>query len=105
LGVGDEMAAGFATAGDVITGRSGPNVVQTYKDELARQRQIEDSFEAAHPNVAGLATGIGNALTALVPAGDTAQVFALAPRAMNALRGATVAGLTAAGYAAADRGT
>jgi hypothetical protein len=105
LGVGDELTAGLKTAGDVITGHSGPNIVQTYKDELAGQRKQEDSFSAAHPNVAALARGTGNALTMAAPVGPGAEAFATGGRAINALRGATVAGLTGAGYAAVDRGT
>lgn len=105
LGIGDELAAGFATAGDIVTGNSGPNVIQTYKDELARQRQTEDSFAQDRPNVAALARGAGNALTMAAPVGPGAAAFQGGNMAMNALRGATVAGLSGAGYAAVDRGT
>jgi hypothetical protein len=45
------------------------------------------------------------ASSALIPAGQTAGALANASRAGNMVRGATTAGLTAAGYAAADRGT
>lgn len=116
LGVGDELAAAGKTAADIVTGRSGPNVVQTYKDELAGQRATEDSYAAAHPHLAALATGTGNALTLAAPIGPGAEAFSAAVplvgeaaipagRAINALRGATLGGLTASGYAAVDRGS
>lgn len=105
LGFGDELAAGIKTARDVVTGHSGPDVVQTYKDELAGQRAIEDGYAAAHPMTASLARGTGNAGLMLIPAGPGAEAFAGGNLMTNAARGATVAGLTGAGYAAADRGT
>lgn len=100
LGVGDEMAAGADFAINNLTGRR-----QTWDQAMAKQRGHEDGFDRAAPKSAALARGTGNALTALVPAGKTAQTFAQAPRVVNALRGSVTAGLTGAGYAAADRGT
>lgn len=106
LGIGDEMAAGFKTAGNVLSGKTPvTDVVPDFQRSMASQRQLEDSYAREHPVVAPLAKGTGNALTALVPAGKTANAFAESSRLMNAARGATTAGLTAAGYAAADRGT
>ncbi len=104
-GIGDELAAGFATARDVVTGRSGPNIFQTYKDELGYQREREDTYAAEHPNAASLAKGAGMAATAAVPGGSTANIFATGGRAVNAARGATLAATQGAAYAAADRGT
>ena len=54
LGVGDEMAAGFKTAGDVVTGKVkgrnpmelGGELASSFKSNMADQRQIEDSFAA-----------------------------------------------------------
>lgn len=123
-GIGDELAAAGNVIGGLVTGRhrfgldkpgnpiaNNLNMLSdAYKTELAGQRQSEDSFSAAHPNTAALARGTGMAATAVIPAGDANVLSAgvrgfNVPTAMNALRGATTAGLTAAGYAAADRGT
>lgn len=105
LGIGDELAAGLNAGVDVVRGQSGPDLIQTYRDELARQRGQEDSYSAAHPDLAALARGSGNALTMAAPVGPGAEAFVNGSRIGNALRGATVAGLTGAGYAAVDRGT
>jgi len=106
LGVGDEIAAGVATAADVATGKAPISQVgNAFKRNMASQRNIEDIYQAAHPNMAALATGTGNALTAAVPGGETANVLAQGGRLANAGRGAVTAGLTAAGYAAVDRGS
>lgn len=106
LGVGDEMAAGVATIADVATGRAPISQAgNAFQRNMANQRRIEDTYQAAHPNMAALATGTGNALTAVVPGGETANAFAQSSRIANAGRGAVAAGLTAAGYAGADRGT
>lgn len=101
LGIGDELAAGAGTVVNALTGQ-GP---QGFSANMAHQRQIEDSYQAEHPHVAALATGTGNALTAAAPVGPGAEAFATGGRAINALRGATVGGLTGAGYAAVDRGS
>jgi hypothetical protein len=106
LGIGDEMAAGARTAGNLFAGKIGlSDVPNDFRQSMATQRQTEDSFASAHPHVAALAKGTGMAATAAVPAGNTANLFANSGRAVNAVRGATVAGLNAAGYAAVDRGT
>ena len=106
LGIGDELAAAGKTARDVVTGRAPVQEVgNAFARNMREQRQIEDGFRAERPNLAALAQGTGNAITALIPAGETANAFAQAPRALNMVRGSTTAGLTAAGYAAADRGT
>jgi hypothetical protein len=106
LGVGDEMAAGFKTAGNVISGKTPVSgVVGDFKRSMAEQRQIEDSYAADRPRAAALARGTGMAATAAVPAGNTANLFAKGSMAANMARGATTAGLQAATYAAADRGT
>lgn len=101
LGIGDELAAVGGTAINALTGQ-GP---QGLRANLAAQRDLEDDYRADRPKAAALATGTGNALTMAVPAGPGAAAFANGSRAANALRGATVAGLSGAGYAAVDRGT
>lgn len=130
LGVGDEIAAGLGTARDILSGKVNlvgagqaataalemnpelarlaaekSGLTKSFDDNLAAQRGMEDSFSAAHPNVAAVARGSGNAMTMAAPVGPGAEAFATGGRAVNALRGATLAGLTGAGYAAVDRGT
>jgi hypothetical protein len=106
LGIGDEMAAGFKTAGNVITGKTPvTDIVPDFKRAMASQRQLEDSYAADRPNVSALARGTGMAATALVPTGQTANAFAQGSRLANMARGATAAGITGAAYAATDRGT
>lgn len=105
LGIGDELAAGANTVRDVVTGNSGPNVFQTYKDEMKGQRKTEDSFNADHPHVAALARGTGNAVASALPGGPGANAFANGGRALNAVRGAVTAATTGAAYAAVDRGS
>lgn len=112
LGIGDELAAGAQTVGNVFSGKTpiadAPN---DFRRSMAKQRQIEDSFAADRPKTAALAKGTGMAATALVPAGQTGNVFATGARglnlatATNAARGASAAGVQAAAYAAADRGS
>lgn len=112
-GIGDELAAGFNTATNVLSGKvQGQGLMGSlnaigddYKNSLAHQRQIEDTFTQEHPHVAALSRGTGMAGTMAVPGGSAAQTFAQGGRVANALRGATTAGLTGAAYAAADRGT
>jgi hypothetical protein len=106
IGIGDEMAAGFQTAGNVMTGRvplSG--VAGDYQRSMAEQRQIEDSYAADRPNAAALARGFGMAGTAAIPAGNAANLFAQGGRLANTARGATMASGQGAFYAATDRGT
>lgn len=125
LGIGDELAAGAKTLGHVVTGQAGLDpskgaaselqaIGNDFNRSMASQRQIEDSFTAAHPHISALAKGTGNALTMAAPVGPGAAAFAepvaIAGReipalAVNALRGATVGGLSGAGYAAVDRGS
>lgn len=107
LGIGDELAAAGGVVTGLLTGRhklTDP-VVPAFKQELAAQRGQEDEFARARPRVAALARGTGNALTMAAPVGPGATAFEGGSLAVNALRGATVAGLTGAGYAAVDRGT
>jgi hypothetical protein len=100
LGVGDELAAAANAGVNMLRGQPA-----NFSNELAKQRGYENEFMAARPIAGNLARGTGMAATAVVPAGGSANVLANGSRAMNALRGATTAGLTAAGYAAADAGT
>lgn len=101
LGIGDELAAAGGAVVNHLTGR-GP---QGWKANLAHQREIEDEYRQDRPKLGVLATGTGNAATLALPAGPGAQAFATGGRAINALRGATVAGLSGAGFEAVDRGT
>lgn len=113
LGVGDEMAAGFKTAGDVVTGKVrgrnpmelGSELASSFKGNMAQQRQVEDGYAADRPNAAAFGRGTGMGAQALVPAGQTVNAFAQAPRALNMARGAVTAGVTAGASAFADRGT
>ena len=106
LGVGDEIVAAGGTAADLLQGKTKfQNIGQNFNANLARQREFETDFTQARPNLAALARGTGMATTAAIPVGNTANLFAQAPRAINMARGATTAGLTGAGYAAADEGT
>lgn len=100
LGVGDELAAAADTAVNFAQGKPAD-----YRASLAKQRGTEDAYRAEHPHVAAAALGSGNALTAFAPVGPGAQAFAQGGRVVNALRGATVAGLSGAGYSAVDRGS
>jgi hypothetical protein len=117
--IGDELQALGATAEGLLTGRHrfgldkpGNPIVNNalmlrdaYTNELAGQRQREDEFSEARPRVAALSRGTGNALTMAAPVGPGAQAFATGGRAVNALRGATVASATGAATAALDRGS
>jgi hypothetical protein len=123
LGIGDELAAGAKTVGNLFAGKlsTGPQVVNgqiqangqgfdqalvsDFKANLAHQRGLEANYQQDHPHMAALGRGTGMAATVAVPAGNTANVFAQGSRIGNAVRGATQAGLTAAGYAAADAGS
>lgn len=109
LGIGDELAAGVNTLGDVVTGKSGPDIGQTFKDEMGRQRGIEAGYRQAHPNLSALGEGLGMAATVAAPGmgegGALRGVAAAGSRAGNVARGVTLASLTSAGFAAADAGT
>lgn len=102
----DELAAAGDTAANLFSGKADVgDIPGAFKDSMAKQRGYELSFDQAHPNVAALGRGVGMAGGAAIPAGNSVNMFAQAPRLANAARGAVTAGLTAAGYAAADRGT
>lgn len=115
FGVGDELAAAGATVGDVLGGKvkwekgsfggAAKAVGNAFNSRMAEQRGNEDRFAEQHPIAAPLVKGTGNAATVLVPASKTANAFSESSRLINMARGATTAGLTAAGYAATDRGT
>lgn len=103
---GDELAAAGNTAVDVVRGKTPlSGVVEGFKGSMAKQRGFEADIQQARPKTAALSRGMGMAAGALVPAGQTANAFSQGSRLANAGRGAVTAGLTAAGYAAADRGT
>lgn len=101
LGIGDEVAAAGGAVVNALTGR-GP---QGFGENLARQRELEDDYAAERPKMAALSKGTGNALTMAAPVGPGAAAFASGGKAINALRGATVAGLAGAGFSALDEGS
>lgn len=129
----DEAAGASRMIGDVVTGKSKVDPLKTaaglamslpgldpvaaqrilseagwgaaFDKGMKTQRGVQDAFAAAHPNVAALSKGTGNAFSAFVPAGKAADLAVNSPRVVNMARGAVTAGLTAAGYAATDRGT
>lgn len=119
LAVADELAAGFGVATGLLTGRhrfgadkpgnlfanNAKMLADAYRTELAGVRAAEDDFAQRRPRAAAGLRGTGMAATAAVPAGQAVNLFAQSGRAVNAVRGATVAGLEGAGYAAADRGS
>lgn len=111
LGVGDELAAGIATAGDVLTGKVRPagigmtgaitGLQAGFDANMAKQRAVEDDFTARRPMTAAFARGTGMAGTALVPAGPAMSSGSVG---MAAARGATVGAVTGYGYGMVDRG-
>lgn len=114
IGVGDEIAGALRTGENALLGKipAGKNIGETlsnvrkdFDQSMATQRAIEDRYTRQAPISANLAAGTGNALTMFVPAGKTAQALGEASRLTNMARGAVTAGLTAAGYAALDKGT
>ncbi len=106
LGIGDELAAGARTAGNVLSGKVPvQNVVSDFKTSMERQRETEDSYAADRPKMAALGRGTGMAATVAAPIGPSANMLAATTRVGGAAKGALAAGTTAAGYAAADRGT
>lgn len=114
IGIGDELAGAIRTGENALLGKipagktiggTLSNVKKDFDQSMATQRGIEDRYTKRAPIAANLAAGTGNALTMLVPAGKTAQAMEAAPRLTNMARGAVTAGLTAAGYAALDKGS
>lgn len=105
----DEMAAGAKMVSGLVTGRhrlgEGYGLGDAFKTEMAEQRRAEADFEARRPNVAALTRGTGDAMLAAAPTGKLLQGVGQGSRMLNAGRGATTAGLTAATMAATDRGT
>lgn len=95
LGIGDEIAG--AVQGAVNYAQGVPNALQA---GMAQQRATEDRFQETNPHSAAFMRGVGNAPLAALPVGTAAT----GARVANALRGAVTAGVTGAGYAAADRG-
>lgn len=121
LGIGDELAGGALTVRNLLSGRSKIDTSSVsnalgslggaFRQGMADQRTTEDTFAAERPNTAAVARGTGMAATMLVPGGQSTNLLSAGTRgfntatALNAARGATTAGLTAAAYGAADRGT
>lgn len=118
-GVLDELSAAGSVVEGLVTGRhrfgndksgnifanNAAMLRDAYNNELAGVRNTEDSFSAAHPNVAALARGSGMASTVAIPTGGSANLFAQGSRAANMARGATLAATQGAAYAAVDRGS
>lgn len=100
----DEAVAAGGTVVNALAGRA-PLSAGSYRNELSRQRGFESDYQAEHPSLASLAAGTGLAAGAAVPVGGSANAFAQAPRAVNALRGAGAAALTGGVYGATDRGS
>lgn len=106
LGIGDELAAGANTGINLMTGKIGfGDIPSDFTTSMGKQRALEDGYAGAHPTMAALGRGTGNVGLAVLPIGPGAEAFAGGNLMTNAVRGATTGGLTAAGYAAADRGT
>lgn len=103
----DEMAAGFGVGGDVLGGRvrSTADLGASWNRNRAVQKGMSEDFVKAHPFLGGLSEGTAMAGSVLIPGGAAAKSSVLAPRLANIVGGASVAGLTGAGYAAADEGT
>lgn len=115
-GVMDELTAGAGALSDMVTGKQKPvggsvamagfNAFgEAFKRNLARQRGIEDDFAEERPKAAAALRGTGMGAAALVPTTKAVSALAEAPRLVNMARGAVSAGVQAAAYAAADRGT
>lgn len=103
LGVGDEMAGGLKAIRDIATGNSGPNWIQTFKDEMANQRATEDGFSVDHPHLAALGRGMGMMIPALGGGPAAAELASGRLAALGA--GAANGAVAAAGYSLADRGS
>lgn len=107
LGIGDELAAGASALAQTVSERPSlgqiPNALASnFREGMARQRQIEDSYAQEAPKSAALARGVGMAGLAVAP---TAPMAASSNALMAGVRGATSAATGAAGYGLADRGT
>ena len=76
LGFGAPVVAGVNTARDVLSGNSGPNLFQTYRDELGAQNGTAANFAASNPQAAALARGVGGASIAGM---SPANLFAATP--------------------------
>ena len=99
--IGDELAAGASALVNATTGK-GP---QGFRANMAAQRRVEDDYRADRPKAAALGIGTGNAISALVPVGQSGALAAQATRGINMARGATTSALSGAAYALGDRGT
>jgi hypothetical protein len=113
LGIGDEMAAGAATLGNVISGKrpSGVSLADLFKGNLEHQRQLEAGYENVHPHLSALGRGTGMAATVALPGAAQGSALSGVNMAMqgsrlgNIARGAIAGGLTGSAFAAADAGT
>lgn len=114
LGIGDEIAAVGGTIMDIASGKARPtrdpatgkiaplDIAGTFRENMGRQRQIEDEFAAERPADAALARGVGMSIAALAPGGavraPSSGISALA-------QGGVSGGLAAGAYSLVDRGT
>lgn len=131
-GVGDEIAGAVRAGINVATGKSPVNLFsigraaasyasghpgegnlylndsglpQAFGQAMSQQRKTEDHYAIDRPRAAALGMGVGMAATAFAPGVEAMAPLEQSTRAVNMARGATAAGLTAAGYAAVDRGS
>lgn len=97
----DEIAAAGAIPGDLISGRS--NLGNAWQNARQDQRELDQTFNQAHPAVAALSRGVGLAANAAIPIGGGA--VAGGSTLGNAARGAVIAGNQAALSSFADEGS
>lgn len=109
----DEAADALQAVSNLAQGRA-QSFPQAWQQARGMAGQAESAFATARPNVAAVTRGTGNAASVAVPMGGAANAFAapvtiagrtLPQAAVNAARGATLAGGQSALYAAGDRGT
>jgi len=109
----DEAADGLQAVSNLVQGRA-RSLPEAWQQARGMAGNAEAGLAAARPNVAALTRGTGNAAAVAVPLGGAANAFAapvtvggraLPQAAVNAARGATLAGGQSALYAAADRGS
>jgi len=109
----DEAADGLTAVANLAQGKA-RSLPEAYTQARNTSDNAVAGFAAARPNVAALTRGTGNAAAAAIPLGGAANAFAapvtiagraLPQGAVNAARGATLAGGQSAIYAGADRGT
>lgn len=132
-GIGDEMAAGFQAAGNIITGKEKINPLalvpfmingasmfgnesgnafleasglkRAGRNAMAEQRVTEDAYAQSDPLKARFAQGVGNAATVAVPGAPMVKTLQTGNALANAGRFGIAAATEGAAYGLADRGT